>query len=312
MKTLPLQVAVGVIENECGRVLISKRPDHVHQGGLWEFPGGKVETNETVQQTLQRELHEELGIEIAEAEPLIKIHHHYPTREVLLDVWRVKRFSGEPSGCEGQPLQWVTRKQLPAIEFPEANWPIVKAICLPDRYAILEGSSEDEVLANLHTLIAQRIELMQLRLKNLLAPVSTHLLQTVVDLCQQQGITVLKNSALSSSNIDDRVGLHLTANDLARYQRRPASQSWVAASCHNQQELTLAEKLGVDFVVLAPVQPTRTHPGAEALGWEAFSQLAMLTHLPVFALGGLKLSDLQQAKFAGAQGIAGITTFLES
>lgn len=123
-----VHVAVGVISDGADRVLISRRADHLHQGGLWEFPGGKVEANETVEQALCRELSEELSIEVTAQQSLLTIEHDYPDKAVLLDVWWVSAFAGEPQACEGQPLRWVDIALLHEFEFPAANQPIILAI----------------------------------------------------------------------------------------------------------------------------------------------------------------------------------------
>lgn len=122
-----LHVAVGVIVRR-DRVLIARRPDNVHKGGLWEFPGGKVEVGETVTQALGRELEEELGIGVSASEALIEISHNYPEKQVLLDVQLVLSFTGDPCGREGQPLQWATVEELADYAFPEANTPIITAL----------------------------------------------------------------------------------------------------------------------------------------------------------------------------------------
>ena len=121
-----LHVAVGVICNTQGMVLISQRHADSHQGGLWEFPGGKVEAGESVEQALARELHEELGISIGRVRPLMDIHHDYSDKAVHLDVWLVEDFSGRASAREGQPLCWVTPEDLRDYTFPAANTPIVE------------------------------------------------------------------------------------------------------------------------------------------------------------------------------------------
>ena len=125
---LLIHVAVGVIVSPTGKILISKRPDHVHQGGLWEFPGGKVDGNETVEEALARELYEELGITSLTIEPLIGIRHDYPDKSVFLDVWYVTQFVGEPTGNEGQAICWVERLELGNYQFPAANQPIIAAL----------------------------------------------------------------------------------------------------------------------------------------------------------------------------------------
>jgi 8-oxo-dGTP diphosphatase len=121
-------VAVGVVENPDGKVFICRRTDGQHQAGKWEFPGGKVESGEGMPAALIRELAEEIGIEAQLCEPLLQIEHDYPDKSVLLDVWRVTAFEGEPYGREGQAALWVERDALLNYEFPEANQPITRKV----------------------------------------------------------------------------------------------------------------------------------------------------------------------------------------
>ena len=123
-----VHVAVGVISDGGANILIAKRAQHLHQGGLWEFPGGKVEAGETVEQALRRELLEELAIEVTAQQPLLVIEHDYPDKAVFLDVWWVSAFSGEPQAREGQPLRWAAAASLDEFEFPAANAPIIAAV----------------------------------------------------------------------------------------------------------------------------------------------------------------------------------------
>jgi len=123
-----VHVAVGVIVNEEQQVLIARRADHLHQGGLWEFPGGKVESGERVEQALARELHEELGLQVEQTEAFMEVRHDYGDKEVLLDVWLVRGFSGNARGCEGQPIAWVPLSQLEDYTFPAANQPIIESL----------------------------------------------------------------------------------------------------------------------------------------------------------------------------------------
>ena len=123
-----MHVAVGIIRDGRGRVLLSRRHPESHQGGLWEFAGGKLEAGETPEQALSRELMEELGIRPGPLRPLLKVQHDYGDRRVLLDVWTLESFTGTPEGLEGQALAWVEPAELERYEFPPANRPIVEAL----------------------------------------------------------------------------------------------------------------------------------------------------------------------------------------
>ena len=121
-------VAVGILIDDVGRVLVTRRAPEAHQGGLWEFPGGKVEAGETISAALARELREELGVLVEDTEALMVLDHDYGDKKVRLDIHRVTRWSGEPRGLEGQPLAWQQPEQLRDWAFPAANRPILERL----------------------------------------------------------------------------------------------------------------------------------------------------------------------------------------
>ena len=123
-----LTVAVGILTDNGGRVLVTRRKTGTHQGGLWEFPGGKVEPSETIDEALSRELQEELGVSVEAAEPYMVIDHDYGDKQVKLDVYRVTRWQGEARGLEGQPLAWKLPVELVGWPFPAANTPILERL----------------------------------------------------------------------------------------------------------------------------------------------------------------------------------------
>ena len=305
-----LHVAVGVIKDSEGKVLISLRQDKAHQGGLWEFPGGKVEPGESVEQALARELKEELDISVQEIAPLIKVEHQYVDLQVLLDVWLVTLFSGQPVGREGQDIQWVNAENLADYSFPEANMPIIVAASLPGEYAILNAEEDADLLTDLNTILDNGVKLIQARIKLLSEKEVMQFFELAIPLCKEKGAILLVNSAVKNTDRINVDGIHLTSQDLLALKQRPVDYDWVAASCHNREELQHAAQIGVDFVVLAPVLPTKTHPEAEAMGWDKFKALTASVNIPVFALGGMTKQDKNLSLKAGAQGIAGITAFL--
>jgi mutator protein MutT len=137
-------VAAAVIDLE-GRVLIAQRPPGKHLAGGWEFPGGKLQPGEDRRAGLARELHEELGIAVsASLRPLIRVRHAYDYGDVLIDMWVVRRYRGEPSGLDGQALRWVSQQDLEATELLPADGPIVAALRLQE--SLTEASTRDYVL----------------------------------------------------------------------------------------------------------------------------------------------------------------------
>jgi 8-oxo-dGTP diphosphatase len=128
-------VAAVIVSQDRQQIFISRRADHLHQGGFWEFPGGKVEADESPESALARELFEELDIRIQTAEPYMQIEHDYPDKQVFLDIWQVNYFTGTARGKEGQECRWVGLQELLASEtaglfdFPAANQPILQRLC---------------------------------------------------------------------------------------------------------------------------------------------------------------------------------------
>lgn len=125
-------VAAAVIDAD-ERVLIAQRPAGKHLAGGWEFPGGKLEAGETRLEGLARELLEEIGIAIREPRPLIRVRHTYPYGEVLLDIWVVRCYGGQPKGLDGQQLRWCTHDELATADLLPADRPIVATLRLPER-----------------------------------------------------------------------------------------------------------------------------------------------------------------------------------
>lgn len=116
-----MHAVTGMILNAAGEVLIARRKSTQYRGGLWEFPGGKLEADENPFQALQRELKEETAIHVISAEHWCRLGHDYGDRVVLLDAWVVLAFEGKPHGAEDQPVQWIQPADLSGYAFPEGN-----------------------------------------------------------------------------------------------------------------------------------------------------------------------------------------------
>lgn len=305
-----IQVAAGALVDPSGRVLLARRHRDAHQGGLWEFPGGKCEPGESPEGALRRELREELDIEATDYRPLIRVPHRYHDREVVLRVFRVDGWRGSPRGREGQPLVWVDPARLDDYPMPAADRPVVTALRLPDVYLITPPRVDDgeAFLGHIASALAAGIRLLQFRVFGPDQVVIRDLYRRTVRLCEQHEAVLLVNSAVQATEAP--TGVHLNGQALRALRRRPAGLRWLAASCHDAGDLRKAQAIGADFAVLSPVLPTPSHPDARPLGWDGFAALVQGATLPVYALGGMHPGLLGQAWRHGAQGIAGIRSLL--
>jgi 8-oxo-dGTP diphosphatase len=300
-----VEVAAAVIERPDGTFLMASRPEGKVYAGWWEFPGGKVEAGETARQALDRELKEELGIEVKTAYPWLNRAFDYEHARVMLRFFRVTDWTGEPHPHEGQGgLAW-THAARPEVEpILPANGPILRGLELPLIYGITVAAETgvEAFMARLEGALASGLRLVQLREKGLPAAELARLGERVAEACQRYGARLMVNAdpALATRL---GAGVHLTSAQLAGLSERP-DLPWVGTSCHDAAELARAVALNVDFVVLGPVCQTASHPGAPPLGWTRFANLIQDYPLPVYALGGLTGDDLPRARQAGAQGIA--------
>ena len=304
-----LRVAIGLLMDG-NKVFISRRAPGSHQGGKWEFPGGKIEPGENTFSALRRELREEVGIDLIAAQPYLQTRHVYHDRNVLLDVWRVTEYRGIPHGQEGQEAKWVYCHDLTGHEFPDADQPILERIALPSLYLITDSKQfgNGAFLSRLERALIAGARLVQLREPQLSPQDYKAMARETAGMCHRHGAKLLINAQPEWVPECRADGVHLNSRRLIAGQNRPLrSDYWVAASCHDIDELTRAAQLGVDFVVLGPVSSTASHPQARPLGWKTFSQLCASAKLPVYALGGMRARDLEQARQAGAVGLAMIS-----
>ena len=302
----PLHVAVGVLRRPDGRVFAAERLPGRHLAGQWEFPGGKLEPGESARAALERELREEVGVEVIAARPLIRFPYRYPDRRVRLEAFEVSRWRGRPHGREGQATGWLAPEELRRRDLVAGAVPIVAAIELPSRYLITpEPGAGFE--ARLRDRIESGIRLVQLRAGSMPPTALARLARRAARLAERNGARLFLNGDPEAARAAGAHGAHLPSRTLARLPERPSWPDFgLAASCHDTRELALARSLGVDFAVLSPVRATPGHPDARPIGWEGFSRLVESVDFPVFALGGLGPADREAAWAAGAQGVAAI------
>ena len=299
----------GVITDVRGRVLLARRTQGRDLAGLWEFPGGKIDPGETPEQALARELQEELGIDADIGEPLICVPQQMPHKRIVLDVRHVPAHRGHPRGLDGQALVWVPRDKLIRYAMPPADRPVVAALLQPARYLVTPSPydvSDDAWLAALDAAMAGGIRRVQLRAPDVGQGRWRTLVAEAVARCRARRAEILINGDEGLA-MTHGVGLHLPAAELHKRRKRDFPEDVpLAASCHDADDLRRAEAVGCDFVVLGAVKQTASHPGQPGMGWTRFAELRECTSLPIYAIGGLDVDDLSEARQHGAQGIAAI------
>lgn len=305
--TGPLRVVAAVIRRADRAILLSLRAADADQGGLWEFPGGKLEPGERDIDGLARELREELGIAIVRALPVIRVLHRYPDKLVSLSVMEVTDWEGVPGGREGQEIRWVQSNELAALRFPAANLPVTTAVNLP-RLALVAptpGPCEAAFLRRLTQCLAAGVRLVSLRLEEPDLARRRRVAKAAADACHRSGACLMIDGEPDDAIAAGAQGLHLTAARLRQLSVRPVPPGLLlSATCSTVHELRHAETLGADFACVSPVHAPAARPAIEPLGWHRLHALVKATRLPVFAHGGMRAADARLALRAGCQGVA--------
>lgn len=304
-----VEVAAAVITRSDGAFLLARRPKGKPYSGYWEFPGGKVNPDEPLLHALRRELLEELGIYIKHAYPWITRVFTYPHATVRLSFYRVVAWHGDPRPCENQELSWQFANNAGVEPMLPANAPVLRALQLPPVYAITNASEwgPEVALAGIECALQKGLRLVQVREKGMTGKALGDFTNQVVSLAHRNGAKVLVNGDTGNAHFTREAGadgIHFTSAQLMNLAKRPDNIQWCGASCHNAEELFQAEQSGMDFVVLAPILPTLSHPGSANLGWRKFATLIRGCSIPVYALGGLHRDDLTIAWEHGGHGIA--------
>jgi 8-oxo-dGTP diphosphatase len=306
-----IHVVAGVITDARDRILLARRTDGRDLAGLWEFPGGKVDPGETPEAALVRELREELGIEARVGEAVIAVPQQYPHKRLRLDVRRIESWTGTVKGLDGQALAWVPPHKLASYAMPDADRPVVAALRDPDRYLITPEPGDDAArwLGSLDAALQAGVRRVQLRAPALAAgdPLRWRaLVERALAVLQDADAETLINGDVAMASALG-VGVHLRATQLRTLSSRPLPKTQrVIASCHDLDELRIAQTLGCDAAVLGPVLATASHPGVPGIGWERFAELREQVALPIYALGGMTPGHVVHARNHGAQGIAAI------
>ena len=333
-----VNVAVAVIHFN-KQYLLGFRQASQHQGNRYEFVGGKIEPNETPAQGLIREVHEEIGLDIAQntAVKMGVIRHDYADKGVALHVFKIQvsqaQFEGlqQSKGKEGQAVTWVPQSDLVANQYPlpDANARILEWLKLPSAIYITQPldsfvgvdkwvdfysqklphdthcyirpqTSDENATAMIDDLLTIRADI-------------TPIIQYATLACLLERLPERLDAWLKNGMV------HLNHQQLMTLDFSSLSKNYrYFASCHDQHSLSRLNTLATSHTVmgcfLSPVKATLTHPEtfqSGGMGWQTLGELAKLSDVPVFALGGVGQADLATAYEHGATGIAGIRLLLD-
>jgi len=306
-----IDVVIGVLKRD-DKVCLSVRQSHQSFAEHWEFPGGKVEAHETSIEALKREFKEELAVDTMGWQPLIQIPWHYDNVSVRLHAFITDEFIGEPKGHEGQKVEWHSVTNLRKLNFPAANAGLITAIELVDQYMITGKFSDvEEAKMKLVNALEKGVKLCQLRAKDLSPQAFVELAQEFIPVCHAFGTKVLLNGQVELlEQLPDADGIQLASNAIYDFDKRPIhKEKLLGISTHTEEDIQQAIRLDADFLLLSPVKETSSHPGVSGIGWQEFERKASEIPIPVFALGGMSLMDVDEAKKRGGQGVAAISSF---
>lgn len=308
-----IRVAAGVIINQNQNILLAQRPEGKPWSGWWEFPGGKIEEGESVEQALSRELEEELGIKIAGAQIWVRYIYEYPKNIVELWFCKVTQWQGEPKGLENQALAWTLPHKAHELgDLLPASLAPLQWLQIPQVYALSQWQKPEHVehyMTRFEAALAQGVRLFQFREPNWPDGPAAKSLKAVfasmLARCHEKGVRLIVNSVHPISWALMADGIQLRAQDAVQLEQRPLPKDkLVGVSCHHLADILYAQQLDTDFMVLGHVLNTPSHPDAEPLGWTQFQTFAQEAGRPVFAIGDQSPATLAQAQFHGAHGVA--------
>ena len=302
------KVVIGIIYNQShNKILLSRRPIDVHQGGMLEIPGGKSVLGEVPSQTLRRELKEEINIQVLKSHRLISYNYDYNDKRINLSAWIVDEWKGVPRGNEGQAIEWARISDLKDLSFPQANMKLINALNLPLLYFITPDLDrhDDKFFKKIESLVKNGLRLLQFRSPSTNTSHHKKVLRKLLHICEQHNCSVIYNGSVHNALKFGAHGAHLNSSRLMGVTKlKLPSNFQVSASCHNEDELKQAERLGLDFCVLSPVHKSLSHLTSKPIGWNNFSLLVKKIGLPVYALGGIRPDETYIARRKGAFGIA--------
>ena len=300
-----INVSVGVLIDSNKKILLAQRPKSRSWSGWWEFPGGKLEKNESPEEALVRELKEEVGIIVVNYEKWVTRNYSYEEHNITLFFFKVTGWNGDLIPKENQKLLWINPCEANKATILPANVFILNALSLPTQYGItnISETPKEIFLNQLLKQLEQGLRMIQIREKNLPIEEFKKITLEIIKICKPFSAKVILNSTIELVNDVNANGVHLNSIELKKFTKK-SKNIIVSASCHSEEDVKVAQDKGIDFVVLSPVNKTISHPRIVPMGWGNFLKISNKFDIPIYALGGMKKNDINIALESGAIGIS--------
>lgn len=293
-----IKVSAGILLDHNHNVLLTKRLASQTWPEYWEFPGGKLKTNESLDQCLKRELLEEINISVIRASRWITREFNQDNKILQVTFFLIHQWSGEIQNKDVAEHKWIDPKNIE--DWPEQILPknlyILRALSLPPLYLITDAYENPEFYKKIGS--SKRKFYIQLREPML---EKDELIKLELDLKKNNRHILINSRHVHELSSD--FGIHFTESDLFK-QTQVNPNKIHSASVHSLESIQYAQKLGINFVVLSQVYETKSHPLKTGMGWNAFKAIVNQVDIPVYALGGMGFDDLEQSYNNGGVGIA--------
>ena len=301
-----IECSVALIKNDTGYLFSerSKKPFN----NYYEFPGGKIEELETPEECLIRECHEELDIKINKSIYHGEITHLYKNISIKLHIFEIIEYSGKIIAKEKQNLLHVDPFRSNHL-FLESTTRILNRLKLRELFFItpVNFNKIPEKFKNVDS------NNSFIRLRSFGYSISNYILaaQRLTKFCFKNNIPLVVDKKFSNDLVDINIdGIHFTSEDLNKMDNDKyikEKKLLYSASCHNLNDVIIANKYNFDFIILSPVISAKN--GKNILGWDDFKTISDTSNMPVFALGGIKITDLELCKRFNGFGVSGISDF---
>ena len=301
-----IECSVALIRNSSGYLFSERRKEPFNH--YYEFPGGKIEGSETPEECLVRECHEELDIQVNKSTYHGEIIHLYKNLSVKLHIFEIIKYSGKIKAKEAQNLLYAN-PFISSHLFLESTTRILNRLRLRELFYITPVHFDN---------IPQKLKNIDnansfIRLRSFGYSISNYILaaERLAKFCLKKNIPLIIDKKFSNDLRDISIdGIHFTSENLNKidnYEDIKERKLIYSASCHDLNDVMIANKYNFDFIILSPVISTKY--SKKILGWENFKIISDKSNMPVFALGGIKISDLELCKKFNGFGVSGISDF---